>query len=272
MMTHHRALFVDLGGKPYENQVGCLWQMSQISLDRLREAISKLRASKKEEEESDPADMVLVQKVLNNCNVLKYLSKKAERERDLKHFERLTLLHTLGHLGKVGRQAIHRIVGYCLNYNYNRTERWLKRMHIFPVSCPRIREWLSDITPSVGCYCEFPVPEKGYPSPILHADSEAIIRLREGGRAEKIDLEERVSKIEEEKKEPPPTPEDNPDELVKTYIGLKKDRKGIEERLKEVEQKLNTLFQSKGIDSLQIDMGNLIRITKGDKVLWAIEL
>jgi len=282
MMTHHRALFVDLEGKPYENQVGCLWQMSQISLDRLREAISKLRTSKKEEEESDPADIVLVQKVLNSCNVLRYLAKKAETERDLKHFERLTLLHTLGHLGKVGRQAIHRIVGYCLNYNYNRTERWIKRMHIFPVSCPRIREWLSDITPSVGCYCEFPVPEKGYPSPILHADSEAIIRLREGGKAEKIDLQERVSKIEEEKfvepvppspmKELPPTPEDNTDELVKTFICLKKERQGIEERLKEVERKLNTLFQSKGIDSLQIDIGNLTRIPKGDKTCWVIEL
>jgi group II intron reverse transcriptase/maturase len=281
MMTQKRAVFVDREGKPYENQVGYLWQISPIALDGLRETIPKLRLQK-EEIEYEPLDKGLVQKVLDNCNVLRFLAKKAKKERDLRHFERLTLLHTLGHMGEAGRQAIHQIIGNCLNYSYDRTERWIKRMHIFPVSCPRIREWLSDVTPSIGCYCEFPVPEKGYPSPILHADLEAIIRIREGGKAEKIDFQERVSKIEEEKlvepvpsspmKESPSTPEDNPDELVKTYIYLKKDRRGIEERLKEVERKLDILFQSKGIDSLQIEIGNLTRIPKGDKTCWVIEL
>lgn len=281
-LTHNRCLFVDFEGKPYENQIGLLWQIRPISLDCFKEAISRLHTAPREEEIIRPEIEISIQKVLEKCNVLRYLAKKAENEKDLSHFERLTLLHTLGHLGDPGRKAIHQIIRQCTNYRYDKTEKWLKRIQNLPVSCPRIREWLSDITPSVGCYCEFPVPEKGYPSPVLHADVEAIIKLKKLSESEKAqpEVEERrIAGEEKEKMEPgiPPSVKAlemaaDLEELVKNFIGLKKERRKVEENLQEVESKLESLFQSRGVNSLQINIGNLTRIKKGEKTFWIIEL
>jgi len=44
---------------------------------------------------------------------------------------------------------IHQVMSYCMNYNQHYTEKWIKRLSpdIKPISCAKIRDWLSDITP-----------------------------------------------------------------------------------------------------------------------------
>jgi len=278
MVSNKRTYFIDKEGNPYENQIGFLWQIRSISIDKFREVISRNRFQK--EGESILIEDSNVNKLMGKCNVLRFLREKAKKERDLTHSERLVLLHTLGHLGEAGRKAIHQIIGQCLNYNFDRTEKWMKRIHNFPLSCPRIREWLSDITPAIGCYCEFPMLEKGYPSPILHVDLDGITKTQQRLKAEKIEIKQ--EQIMQENKtqsalvinenETNSRSGEKPEELVKTYIQLKKDRKNIEEKIKETEKRLKHLFDSIGKESIPIDIGNLTLVTKGEKTIFLIEL
>jgi len=106
------------------------------------------------------------------------LKEKAEKEKQLNHVDRLTILSVFNHLGKAGQQSIHEIIRHTLNYDFRITEKWIQRKRGFPVSCPKIREWQSHITPSVGCYCKFKELPNSYPSPVLHVDPEFIIKIK----------------------------------------------------------------------------------------------
>lgn len=282
MVTQERALFLNDEGQAYENQLGFLWEIRTVSPIMLRKSFAMVRFPNAAPQGS-PALDDSAQKLLDKCNVLRYLAKKSEKERDLNHSERLVLLHTLGHLGDTGKQAIHHIIGHCMNYEYGRTERWLKRIKQSPVSCPRIRDWLSDITPSIGCYCEFPA-EKGYPTPLLHVDSE--ITSRTGARDEAQRKEPSIGTLgngpEEKQEEPKPeifsddkssSPHsEHPDQLVRNYVELKRAKNEIDWKLRQVGEKLEGMFEAKGVNALQTAAGILIRAKIDNKTIWAMEL
>ena len=302
-INQRRALFLDTAGKPYDNQLEILTQLELISPEKLRQASMILRAQKLPSPKmpEDSEDNEGVKRVLERCNVIRFLARKAESEQELGHYERLTLLHTLGLLGKAGKQALHQIIGHCLNYDPNRTGRWIKRLKPYPVSCPRIREWLSDLTPSIGCYCEFPVPEKGYPSPVLYADPDTIIKIKAQEQEEPTGIscpdtaleppedKELDAAITQEPQVPAPDqettapaagletaierpPEPLVEQLLESYIAMKKSRNDIELKIRDTEEELTRLFQAKEIDSLPTSLGNLTRVKKGDKMIWVIEL
>ncbi|UCE08489.1 MAG: tetratricopeptide repeat protein, partial [bacterium] len=174
-VTNRRCLFLDSAGTPVTDQLGFIRNINTTSDNTFRSALERLKSSPDAQLKKEPkADRTQVNKIIKGCNVLRYLIEKAEKERMLAHIDRLTILGILVHLGKAGQQTMHEIIGNTLNYSFRITERWIQRKKGFPISCPKIREWQSHITPSIGCFCKFPELTNSYPSPVLHADQEFI--------------------------------------------------------------------------------------------------
>lgn len=97
----------------------------------------------------------LIRQVVSNCKIIEYLVFKAVETHYLTHQERFTLLCVLGHLGKEGKNYLHQVISYCMNYNEKVTERYIEKRPGKPVSCPRIRENYQELTASLGCDCSF---------------------------------------------------------------------------------------------------------------------
>ena len=267
-ITSKRTLFIDNKGEPYPAQFELLKKVRPISLEALRKAIDSLSSKAGINIKIIPVSEIsepLVRKLLEKCNIIRFLAYKAENERSLGHYERLVLLYTLGHLGDGGKIAIHQIIGHCINYSYNITERWIHRLKEYPISCPRIREMLSNITPGVGCYCEFPHIKGSYPSPPLHIDPNFILKIKNKQEGEMTKMQENIElKIEETIEEP--------GSLLQKYIKLKREKRNIEKEIQNLEEKLTNLFVSKGLESISTEFGDLKYVKREDKIVWILEL
>ena len=62
-----------------------------------------------------------VLEVLKGCSLMGYLCNKAAKTGYLTHFERLSVLYVFGHLVEDGKQFVHTVMAYTLNYQYNTT-------------------------------------------------------------------------------------------------------------------------------------------------------
>lgn len=110
--------------------------------------------------------------VLEKCGLQRYLCLKAKRTGYLSHFERLTILYVFGHLGEAGKDFIHQVMEYTLNYQYAVTERFIRKCPEKPIGCIKLREQYKQVTAEVGCNCNFRRTKNCYPSPVLHVVTE----------------------------------------------------------------------------------------------------
>ncbi|MDI6793736.1 MAG: CRISPR-associated primase-polymerase type A1 [bacterium] len=295
-----RCLFVDSNGRPYPDQIQVLREIKLISQDDVQRMKKSLQAglTRAGEEPSDD-----VKKIMAGCKVIRFLVNKAKETGDLSHTERLVILYSLGHLDDEGKQYIHQVMSCCLNYNQRYTERWVRRLKpdINPISCAKIRDWLSDITPGIGCYCDFKLGRGAYPSPVLHVKPKATKRivasrpvLEPPERPETISKENETCMSPEVVRSLPPgeasirdnialplagqdretlsLEEEAVNVLVKEYIRLKREREGISKKIQDADDRLNATFDSKGINSLVTELGLLRRINREDKNSWVIEI
>lgn len=103
--------------------------------------------------------------ILAGCPVLATLRRKAEDERRLSYTEQVVLRHTLGHLGR-GPEALNYLLDRCVDVG--REGFLVHRLTGNPMSCPRIRQRVPEVTSRVACDCSFPLNPDRYPSPVLH--------------------------------------------------------------------------------------------------------
>lgn len=108
-----------------------------------------------------------VQKMVDGCRVIQHLINKARDTNYLSHYERLCLLYTLSFAGEEGSRLLHRVISYCINYDYRYTQGQIDRRKESPISCARIMEYFPELTESLSCNCTFDLPPRSYPSPIL---------------------------------------------------------------------------------------------------------
>mgnify|MGYP006074156915 FL=1 len=87
----------------------------------------------------------------------------------LSHFERLSVLYVFGHKGDEGKEFVHTVMGFTLNYQYSITQKFITKLPEKPVSCVKLREQYKLITAEYGCNCNFKRTKNCYPSPVLHA-------------------------------------------------------------------------------------------------------
>ncbi len=168
--TGRRCLFLDLDDRPLQDQGGFLLSIQVVSpdvLSRIVGLVEEREGGVGTDDLAPPSPAIAA--MLKGCNILRYLVQKARETNYLNHGERGTLLYTLGHLGDDGKAYLHRVIGKTINYDYDITEKYIRKMKEYPISCPRIREVHQDLLGAVECQCEFRLPPRGYPSPILYA-------------------------------------------------------------------------------------------------------
>ena len=193
----------------------------------------------------------------------------------------MVVLYTLAHLGQAGKHYVHRIIGHCSNYNRHVTEKWIRRLKPFPISCPKIREMLCDITPSVGCYCKFPRRKNSYPTPVLHADPDAIVKLRSEVVEPPASTAKEPAAAIREKAEITVAPVEKSqvqsdvlsiDEVLRDYMKLKRSMKETSLRIGQIEAQLESMFDAAGGERLQTYLGELTRVERNGQPAWIIEI
>lgn len=206
--------------------------------------------------------------ILKKCNLMYYLCCKAFQTKYLTHFERLSILYVFGHLGEEGKRFVHHVMSFTLNYQYNVTERFIRKMPTKPISCVKLRDQYKQITAEYGCSCSFTKAKKCYPSPVLHVVSDAKevqedITLPISKTVTKDKKMELIEEINIHKKV---------QDLALKILDLKKQKRKIDHSVEKVEKELERIYDDAQIDCLEIEMGLLVRREKGNDYEWLIEI
>jgi hypothetical protein len=260
--TSRRCLILDRNGNPLPEQMEALSEIKYISQKKLEELIFshiiKPAAALAKKEETP-----LVNSMLSGCKVINYLADKAKETHYLNNSERVTLLYTLGILGDEGKSFLHKVIGNCINYDFDYTEKQIKKMKPYPISCYRIREKHEDFALGLGCNCSLKFPPGGYPSPVLHAFKRQNKWLFQPIAGANGSAKEEGNKV-------------NPDGIsgkLKIYIDLKKQLGGVEKSISRIEEEMCSYFDKEKTDSIATEYGLLERKRKeGDKIEWMIKL
>lgn len=203
-----------------------------------------------------------VTEVLSRCNLIRYLCRKSLDTGYLTHFERLTVLYVFGHMGDDGREFIHQVMRYTMNYRYNVTEKFIRKCPEKPISCVKLRDQYRQITAEIGCSCTFKRRANCYPSPVLHTISKSeenpeLITLPVSSTLTKVKKQEVADKLNIHK---------NTQRILSEIVDLKKQKRKIDSLIKKQEKELEKIFDEAGIDRLEIEMGTLIKVKTRKKV------
>ncbi len=206
--------------------------------------------------------------VLEKCSLMRYLCQKAATTGYLSHFERLSVLYVFGHMGDDGKEFVHTVMGFTLNYQYSTTQRFIIKLPEKPVSCVKLREQYKLITAEYGCSCNFKRTKNCYPSPVLHA-----IKNSDDEQSDiTVPMSRTMSKAKEEKVYEEINIHKQTEKLAQRIVELKKQKRGLDKLIRKTEAELQTIFDNAGIDCLEIAMGLLVRRKKGEAYEWLIEL
>ena len=210
----------------------------------------------------------VVRCVLEKCQLMAYLCRKAQKTGYLSHFERLSVLYVFGHLGEEGKEFVHTIMSLTPNYQYNTTERFIRKLPEKPISCIKLREQYKSITAEYGCSCHFGRNKNCYPSPVLHAiksvdgdnenvtipTSRSLSREKEKTVFEEINVHKKAQ------------------ELAGRILEMKKQKRGIDKNIQKLEHELGTIFDNARTNCMEVEMGLLVRRRAEQGWEWVIEL
>lgn len=274
--TGEQSYFLDVHGNPVEELDPFLDGIATFSVSAIKKVLqagmgAKEMAEKKAAEISVEEFGTIpetILEILSKCSLMRYLCHKALKTCYLTHFERLSVLYVFGHMGESGREFVHQIMSYTLNYQYNVTERFIQRIPAKPVSCIKLREQYKMITAEYGCNCNFRQSKNCYPSPVLHAIS------RSSDLPEEITLptsrtvtDEKAKKVIEEM-----NIHKRSQELASRILEFKKQKRGIDAAIHKVEKELERIYDNAGIDCLEVEMGLLVRRKTEHGYEWLIEI
>jgi len=258
--TNRRSLFLDREGDPMPNQIAALSEIRHITQTKIEEILLTYGAKSRTVPTKETGSP-LVESLLSGCNVVNYLVKKARDTHYLDNSERVTLLYTLGHLGQEGKDFLHETISNCINYDYNFTEKKIRKIKPCPISCARIREKHEDIALELGCNCHLKIPPRGYPSPVLHA-------FKRGQKGWITQSYEGNTRTQGNKTIP-----NDINAKLKRYIELRRHLAGIERSIHRTEEEMASYFDRTETDSISTEYGFLERRRKaGNKYEWIIRL
>ena len=261
--TNRRCFFLDRTGNPFPEQLSLLSHIKKIGPRKVEEMLFTF-ASRPVAAPVKKEAVPLEESLISGCNVINYLVKKAKETHYLDNSERVTLLYSLGPLGQEGKDFLHKIISNCINYDYDYTEKRIKKMKPYPISCYRIREKHEDFALDVGCNCSFKIPKGGYPSPVLYAFKR---------RNEWLFQPSSSSGGKDDGSKFVPDDMDTLSLKLKNYIELKKQMGGVEKSIQRLEEEMSSLFDKGKTDSIATEYGLLERNKKaGNKVEWLIKL
>lgn len=283
-LTGRRCLFLDAAGKPVADSISFLSQIQLVSKNMFFKELDALRCEKRETSNlpEKGKEVNEMQILLDRCSVLRYLHEKAYGDKMLTHLERLTFLGTVGFLGEDGRAILHEIMSQTLNYDFRITEKWYRRLHGWPLSCPKMRTWHSLITPSLTCNCKFQIKEGSYPTPLLHLDNEFVAKIKQKNAKITPPAEKKADAIPAketpQQKQHAPAPdvstaaEAELAALVDQFIKARKGLSRLSKELDQLEKQLNGLSERTGQTRFETQYGVLRRMEIDGKHKWMLEI
>ncbi len=264
LKTGKRSFFVDGEFKEIVDQRGFLHSIKKVSKSLLIQAMTEfesenlwietknsvIKPPKDDFEVFDEGEFIPehdeeLQKVLEGCPVLKTIYTKALNSERLNAKEVGVLKYTLGCL-KNGVE----IVNYAFKKAGVEEEHFLKsKLNGNPTSCEKIRSKVPEISNSVDCACVFDKEQFAYSTPNIYAKEKSFTN---GSLLNLYSLEK----------------------IFEKYLSLKKEKRRVEKSIKEIEKKLNSLFDETGIEEVKLPNGVLKRKKEGDgriKFVYEIE-
>lgn len=276
MRTGERSYFIDESGNRVTNVNLFLDSLAKNSLGALKKVLAvNLKENDNTGEKKIETDLSAYQdtpenvlEVLKGCSLMGYLCNKAAKTGYLTHFERLSVLYVFGHLGEDGKQFVHTVMAHTLNYQYNMTERFIRRIPEKPVSCVKLREQYKQITAECGCNCDFKRSKNCYPSPVLHA----ILLSNDLQKDVTIPTSRTITNEKEKKIVEELNVHKKAQELAEKILELKKQKRSIDASVLKIEKELEKLFDLVRADCLEIELGMLVRRKKETGYEWLIEI
>lgn len=275
-ISGNRTYFTDHYFEKIENQKEMLYGVSMYGVSEIKRIIAansneqfyQKKETKRIEIEALGELPEVVEIVLKNCGLQRYLCMKAKKTGYLTHYERLTILYVFGHLGELGKEFIHTVMGFTLNYQYAITEKYIHKLPDKPISCIKLREQYKQVTADVGCNCSFKRTKDCYPSPVLHAVKE----LGEENGEIIILTTRKITKEKEQKIYEELNIHKKAEELLEKLIELKKQSRGVDKAIKKQEEELGKIFDHADIDSIELEIGFLTRKKVENGYEWVIGL
>ncbi len=274
--TGEQSCFLDHDGNPVTELNPFLDSLSKNSLNAVKKVLAK-NPGMKEKLQDKVVDTNLdafgeleesTAEILGKCNLMRYLCQKAVKTGYLTHAERLSILYVFGHMGDEGHEFVHLVMSHTLNYQYNVTDKFIRRIPAKPVSCIKLREQYKQITAEYGCNCTFKRSKNCYPSPVLHA-----ISLANNVNAEvTLPTSRTLSKEKEKKVLDEINIHKKAQELASKILEMKKQKRGIDAAIGKVEKELEKIYDNAGVDCLEVEMGMLVRRRTEKGYEWLIEI
>ena len=210
-----------------------------------------------------------VKAVLDHCALMYYLCTKSMDTGYLTHFERLSVLYVFGHLGDQGKEFVHQVMSYTLNYDHGVTERFIRKCPEKPISCVKLRDQYKTITAEYGCSCVFKGKRQCYPSPVLHA----VTLAPEGEEEITLPIGRTVTKQKEKEMISQMNTGSRASELIKELVELRKQQRKLKQEADKREAELDSIFDTANTDSMETELGRLVRKKKEDGSReWVIEI
>ncbi len=274
--TGEKSYFLDDDFLPVKEIDAFFDNIAKYPLSTIKKILA-LNLGVKEKQKEKCVDMNLeafgtislnIREVLEKCNLMHYLCQKAVKTGYLTHFERLSILYVFGHLGEEGKQFVHTVMECTLNYQYQTTERFIQKIPAKPISCIKLREQYKQITAEYGCSCVFKRNKNCYPSPVLH-----VISLSTNLQTDiTIPTSRTLTKEKEKKIFDEINIYKKTQELAVKILGMKKQKRGLDSAISRIERELEGIYDSAGIDCLEIEMGMLVRRKIENGYEWLIEI
>lgn len=280
--TGKRAVFLDPDGTPYPNQLDFMDNITRASRRAIYGFIQRIHAGlgastqtvaqtaqpfpehdRDEEPPFDAAEPALpkveapydpdrdpeFQQIMLKCPVLHGIVAKVNQTAALSKEETLVLIHTIGHL-KNGPEAVNVLFQKSINAD---PALFLKsRLRGNPMSCPKIRARIPELTSTVACNCIFDLDSNLYPSPLIHIRSFS-------GTETPTPLGITVDSLQFQN-------------LLEDYLKLRKQFRETKMLMDRYEERLTKFFEEAGVESVQTPLGQL-RISKNDQgVSFSLEI
>lgn len=282
--TGKRSLFVSPNAEPYTDQLAVLQSVQKAPKRSIYATIQRLNAPSGvpprvpkhspsvDDVPFDPDEMNNVsahgrlpreieqpydmdrdpefQLLMLKCPVIKHIVDKVNQTGLLSKDETLVLIHTVGHL-KQGPQAVNSIFQRCINADASLFMK--SQLKGNPVSCPKIRLRIPDVTSALPCNCAFDMAVNLYPTPVIHIRGLS-------GSAKMTPLGITVDSLQFQN-------------LVQDYIKLRKQLRETQLLLTKYEAKLEEFFDEAGINSAQTPLGEIkMRKEPGIKTSFSLEI
>lgn len=212
--NNRRCLFLNADNHAIADQALFLKTIKRNRASDFREIVDPASG----EEGSSPGDRGRItaspgiDRMIKSCKVLNHLVAKARETNYLNHYERTCLLYTLSFADEEGCRVLHKVISYCINYDYQYTQKQIERRKDSPISCARIMENFPELAETLPCECKFHLPPRSYPSPVLYLLESEIEGMSAGSGASTPDRGERKTDGQNE-----PAPGDSAAPPVPTF-------------------------------------------------------